>query len=161
MDFVCYFNDVHEYPDISSIPLLVDDIGDGMLFEYVSNTFLLAYINNVEIIKGYGIHRYEYPSDKDINLIYEPDGSVKLQEWNDDFLFLAKSRSKENSYFYFWFDCDVSDCCIGNFMTDDPIEDIIGNFDDFVGDFDSVAKYTGMKPPAPILLEKINGTIKW
>ena len=52
MDFVCYFNDAHEYPDISSIPLLVDNIGDGMLFEYVSNTFLLAYINHVEIIKG-------------------------------------------------------------------------------------------------------------
>lgn len=49
--------------------------------------------------------------------------------FSDDVVILAKIPveygEKTNAYMFFWFDCDVSDCSIGRFKTDDTEEQII------------------------------------
>lgn len=48
--------------------------------------------------------------------------------FGDDFVLLAEvegERDGKGRYAFFWFDCDVSDCCIGKFETTDPKEKVV------------------------------------
>ncbi len=49
--------------------------------------------------------------------------------FGDDIALLAEIETNEEDgkgrYMFFWFDCDVSDCCIGKFETTDTKEDVI------------------------------------
>lgn len=54
----------------------------------------------------------------------------KLDVYGDDILMLAYSEERKE-YVVFHFDMDVSDCCIGRFMTEDKQEDVIAGFTDF------------------------------
>ena len=51
-----------------------------------------------------------------------------LDIFNDDILVLGKVRDTPNKYVFFWFDRDVSDCCIGIFNTEDSEEVVIDEF---------------------------------
>jgi hypothetical protein len=50
--------------------------------------------------------------------------------FQDDVLILGKVQVPGGPfcYFYFWYDRDCSDCCIGRFVTDDPEEEVIEAF---------------------------------
>jgi hypothetical protein len=54
---------------------------------------------------------------------------TKLGAFGDDVLILSKI--KKNLYIYFWFDCDVSDCCIGIFETNDYEDVVINKFTEY------------------------------
>ena len=58
--------------------------------------------------------------------------------FNDDVAILAKRKINNLSpeYWFFYFDCDVSDCCIGRFLTTDSEEEIIENFSEHIKNFD-------------------------
>ena len=49
--------------------------------------------------------------------------------FGDDIALLAEIETNEEDgkgrYMFFWFDCDVSDCCIGKFETTDTKEEVI------------------------------------
>jgi len=76
-----------------------------------------------------------------------------LGNFSDDVLLLAESeqRNKDkfsNRYFFFWFDCDVSDCFIGQFETADSKEQVIKSFDntlEYLKGIDTITGYTEMK----------------
>ena len=40
-----------------------------------------------------------------------------MGQFEDDVIILAYEKNT-NAYWYFWFDCDVSDCSVGRFKTD-------------------------------------------
>ena len=54
---------------------------------------------------------------------------TKLHLFGDDITLLAEIENNEEDgkgrYMFFWFDCDVSDCCIGKFETTDTKEEVI------------------------------------
>jgi hypothetical protein len=65
---------------------------------------------------------------------YEPDKTekikklkrqthTKLSQFGDDIIIL--SEIGENTYMFFWFDMDVSDCYIGRFETTDSKDKVI------------------------------------
>lgn len=49
--------------------------------------------------------------------------------FGDDIALLAEIETNEEDgkgrYMFFWFDCDVSDCCIGKFETTDTKEEVV------------------------------------
>lgn len=115
-----YFGgDIIQFPDPSRDNLLANEVGEGILWEYISHTFLNGYINHVKILGAFGINRYRHPCEKDINDIYKTHHPV-LSAYQDDIIILALSKSHDcDRYFYFHYDRDVSDCMIGTFMSDD------------------------------------------
>lgn len=53
---------------------------------------------------------------------------TNLDCFDDDIIILAEVKNDEDDelgrYIFFWFDCDVSDCCIGKFETIDTKEQV-------------------------------------
>lgn len=143
-DFMDYFTCCYYFPNVSEISFITpkftipewDATGEhvykteeeGILFEYVSEKYLLSHINHVKILDAYGIHRYTKPSEKDINNFYEDN---KPYLYGDDIIILAKTKHKHidyNLYYFFYLDRDVSDCLIGSFVTSDDIFNIQKSF---------------------------------
>jgi hypothetical protein len=151
-----YFSDSTEYPEIGD---LNDIMQEGILYCYISHTFLNGFINYVEPLQVYIIDRYHIDSQEPVENenreivlhvtkergwetkivttkqdafdILNSDYKVyhtKLGMFDDDVLFLGKT---ERYYWFFWFDCDVSDCCIGRFQTDESEEEIIKAFTEY------------------------------
>lgn len=159
-----YFTEQYDYPDPSSLSLIV--YRGGMLFNYISSTFLNGYINYVNIIKAYGIHRYTDPQEKIDGKYVDKLKTVhpKLTDYDDDIFILAKSRDASNSYFYFWYDMDCSDCSIGNFVTTDDIDIVIKKFEAWVYEMNNMHSryFQTIRDKSlcePILLPKLSGWI--
>jgi len=58
-------------------------------------------------------------------------------DFQDDVLILAKSEENHKGewcYFYFWYDRDSSDCCIGRFQTTDDEEVVVSKFYNYCND---------------------------
>ncbi len=115
-----YFNDEIEYPnDVALNPLPMNT-----LWSYISSTFLNGFVNYVEILKVYVLDRYE--DDKtDAVLNLTKQCHTDLRQFGDDIILLGKIENNEdslNKFMFFWFDMDVSDCCIGRFETTDNNE---------------------------------------
>ena len=104
----------------------------GVLYNYVSSTLLNGIINYVDIICANVLCRYtekheEGELQKHIDDFNNGNGDyhTKLDQFKDDVIILAYEENT-NAYWYFWFDCDVSDCCVGRFKTDLAKEQVIG-----------------------------------
>lgn len=56
------------------------------------------------------------------------------KHFNDDVILLAQCGDIDGNvqYYYYWFDCDVSDCFIGRFVTTDDQTTVIASFDHMV-----------------------------
>lgn len=109
MQFFDLFHDCEEYPD----NIAERGVPQSMLYEYVSSTFLNGLINYVNPFWGCVLERYEVWKNFNIEEIVNKAISqphLKLSEFIDDVLVLAET---ENSYWFFWFDNDVSDCQVG------------------------------------------------
>jgi hypothetical protein len=97
-------------------------------------------INYVKPINCFVLDRYT-PNDENVG-----DGTKKelinaiisgkkemyhtnMKCFNDDIILLAEIENDQNDYkgryIFFWFDYDVSDCCIGKFETNDTKEEVI------------------------------------
>lgn len=127
-NFMDLFTDHYEFPNVADVQLITKESNSGILFEYVSNTYLKAYINSVRLVAGYGVTRYTALADKDIEDIYI---NSNLSDYDDDIVLLA--ISDEGTYYFFYFDCDVSDCMIGTFKYNHmKQEEILSLFDEWV-----------------------------
>jgi hypothetical protein len=117
-----YFNDEVEYPnDVALNPLPMNTF-----WSYISSTFLDGFINYVEPLKIYVLDRYaDDKTDAVLNL--SKQCHTKLSQFGDDIILLGKIENNEdslNKFMLFWFDMDVSDCCIGRFETTDNNETV-------------------------------------
>ena len=140
-----YFNDEVDYPQgVFENPLPMNE-----LWCYISSTFVNGFVNYGKPIGAWVGHRYNSPettvkahvcdagktnwhdievSKKElINLLNSGTKTMyhfKLHSFEDDIFLLLKSEYQDDVYLYIWYDCDVSDCCIGKFQTSDSEEDI-------------------------------------
>lgn len=131
-----YFDDNVEYPkDVAH-----NTLPYGTIWCYISSTFLNGLVNYVKPISCFVIDRYTSPQTVISNEHGRKSELIKsiiegkkvyhtnLHMFQDDFIILSKIENEENDgkgrYMFFWFDCDVSDCCIGKFETEDDIETV-------------------------------------
>lgn len=129
------FDRFEEYPGGN---LAEEFLPPGVFYEYVSGTFLNGLINYLHIENAYVLTRYqrmdealENRSHKDlegltkeqaIELFNSSDHSTRLfvhsriSMFEDDVVMLC--RTEAGRYWYvLWWDMDVSDCCIGRFLS--------------------------------------------
>jgi hypothetical protein len=140
-----YMPEHYEYADPTEF-----DIGDyGWGIDYISSTFLDGWINYVKPIKVFAISRYT-PSAKleaRVKEFYEEDHfHTKFHPLGDDVVLLCREefrkhsngqgldnphleKGEEQGYWFFWYDCDVSDCSIGRFATRDTEAEVIASFE--------------------------------
>ncbi len=140
-----YFYTHVKYPDVIAVMMKF-----GVLQSYVPATFLNAWINEVELDKAFLICRYESLENNTKSLeefVKRDDFHTDLKELDDDVLILAHEKNRANKWF-FWFDCDVSDCTIGRFHC--------LKHDEVIRDFESFCRKA-----LEIPLNSIRGWISW
>ena len=145
------FDDAVEYPKWEG-----EILPFGTFYEYAGTTVLDAFINHVTIISAFVISRYsrwDEIIDNEISymegnewkqidnitkkeaydlLISKDNVHVKLDTYfNDDVLILARKEDTDE-FWFFWFDRDVSDSCIGRFKSVLPEKKIIKLFENYV-----------------------------
>lgn len=171
-----YFSSYEEYPDPAESMLEI-----GLYHEYVSSTFLNGWINYVDIIAARLITRYNekgYQGNVDDLNHFNDDSTdtyhTKLGNFfNDDVFILAKNRPSrwydnvKPVYWFFWFDRDVSDCCIGRFHAKGSSEDeVIKDFIEYANysSRDLSVGYAASKEPVDSLeinVKKLRGWISF
>lgn len=129
-----------EYPKITYTMLEL-----GLWHTYISSTFLEGWINYVKplaarLITRYRDHTSNFKQSEKFNA-GEFGVHTRLRDLGDDVLLLAYSEINPKkdyidedhpagkTYWLFWFDCDVSDCCIGRFRTDIPEDQLVNEFE--------------------------------
>lgn len=141
-----YFEDNIDYPN----NIMENPIPYNICWSYVSSTFLNGFINYVEPIKVFVIDRYSSNKEEVTCEQFKGtkrelkdkiiSGDIKpfhtdLGCFNDDIMILAEfehEKDELNHFIYFWFDCDVSDCVIGKFKTEDTKEQVIQSLVNFL-----------------------------
>lgn len=148
-----YFVDEIEYPSFKAHNILPY----GVLWEYVSSTFLNGFVNYVTPVKIFQIDRYT-PESEELKANYVHNLGDDWQEFvgtksdlrklvvegkarfchtqlgifRDDIMILAEIEDGEDEgedrYMFFWYDSDISDCSIGRFETTDKKEEVIQSF---------------------------------
>lgn len=114
-----------EYPELANgeiLPL-------GVRHDYVSSSFLNGFVNYVKPVSARVIGRYQDRTKSAERIAAwkkNPPAHAELRIIGDDVLLLAKAADR--AWWFFWFDCDVSDCCIGRFKTNDADADVIEKF---------------------------------
>ncbi len=118
MRFTDRMPESREYADPTD-PTQVDISSSGWSIDYISSTFLEGWINYVKPVKAFVIRRYS-DDGEDSGLAEkvkkwheEEHHHTKLGVFGDDVMMLC--RSDAGDWWYFWFDCDSSDCSIGKF----------------------------------------------
>jgi len=142
-----------DYPDHDD---LMEGPTEGVVYSYVSSTYINGFINYVDIIDAYMARRYKSlrinynPEVRGENYLCwedscslidaggKPHTNLGISAKFDDIHVLGKCG---NYYYYFWSDKDCSDCCIGKISTDNyPLDDVKKDFKKLiieVGCFDS------------------------
>lgn len=131
-----YFNNSIDYPtEVAHNP-----VPYGTIQCYISSTFLNGMINYVKPISCFVLDRYtaddenigDVTKKELINAIISGEKEMyytNMNCFNDDIVLLAEIETNEEDdkgrYMFFWFDCDVSDCCIGKFETTDTKEEVV------------------------------------
>lgn len=140
-----YFEIQEDYPQ----EVVHNILPYGTIWCYISNTFLNGLVNYAKPIKCYILERHsdnnkqvrissispklKYSGTKNelinkINSFELKFHEASLRIFNDDVIILSEIPTTLNDdinrYIFFWFDYEVSDCCIGKFETNDSEEDV-------------------------------------
>lgn len=118
------------YPSKSSY--LINGLKTGILYEYVSDAYLNGFINYIRIVDAYMVNRYTDEDEwiyacKAIDEYNSPHATFDNIDGLDDIHILGTLEDDEYDFVYFWFDRDVSDCCIGRFRF--AIKNEYGDYD--------------------------------
>jgi len=142
--FRLYFHDNIEYPEPCDSMLPV-----GVLYEYISTTFLNGWINYVSVKCIRLISRYtsfEENQQEAQALIRSTEHHTNLSKSLSDDVFVL-ARGGEH-WWFLWFDRDSSDSCIGRFETTDPEEKVLAAFSDYADDRSKHMGYEHSGSPA-------------
>lgn len=150
-----YFTDDIDYPSVFEGEILPP----GVMWSYISSTFLNGFANYAKPVKAYLMDRYtpwnsverfdenrvdpvrindewvkrKFTTKKDLYdfAVTNPNAffHTRIGMFQDDIMLLSKCEHAPGKYIFFWFNCDVSDCCIGVFQTEDSEEEVIAEFD--------------------------------
>lgn len=138
------------------------------LYNYITRAYLDAFINYVEIAKGFVISHYrgwddvlkepakidirvagewctkEFTTKREIFNAVTAKGAIPhsvLSNFKDDVLILAKAFNTNKTKFcwvFFWYDCSCHHCSIGRFKTKDADSVVIQKFTEYVKTRDCV-----------------------
>ena len=146
-----YADETVDYPEVLAGEEILPV---GTFWSYVSSHFLNGLLLYVEPMACWVLNRYQPMSEpyadtvsartiegtkfffnkqEAINYVstYPSHFShTKLNIFEDDLILLAKV--KDHQYILFWFDQDVSDCCVIRFNTEDVFEEICGHIEDWM-----------------------------
>lgn len=164
------------YPDKANLMLRGHTL--GVRYQYVGTPWLEAMVNSCKpLLSAYVVERYRVLDPASLTKTAEAQGfHSKLGAFNDDVLLLGQCPDEEDGapvYVVLWFDCDVSDSCIGFFKTDDPREKVVAAFEEWVrsraaawtGDevdnADGTGKGISQGQAWPIPLESLKGWLSW
>lgn len=85
-------------------------------------------------------HKFKGTKLELINILSSGEKNVyhtNLSCLGADIVVIAKIETEladANRYIFFWFDCDVSDCCIGRFKTEDSGDQILKSVENWLKD---------------------------
>jgi len=94
---------------------LVSNFRSGYIYHYVGSTFLNGYVNYIKPIKLYLLERYRTQGKIFEETVWRPfveapPFHTDLNGLDDDVFILGETN---DHYYFFWYDCDCSDCAIG------------------------------------------------
>lgn len=127
------------FPEEVEYPAPTDYFKPGTFLSYISSTFLNGWINYVDIIAAWYIDRYESPEANRAaynEFLGKDTFHTKLASIvEDDIIVLGvDERGDEGKYWFFWFDRDSSDCCMGAFLSSDGKEEVMRNIESWLED---------------------------
>lgn len=171
-----YLTSSEQYPPMSNLMLRGHML--GMFYEYVGTPWLEAMVNRcTPLLSAFVVERYRVLDPSKLAEVARQQGfHAKLSPFGNDVLLLGRCVDEEDgapTYVVFWFDCDVSDSCIGFFKTDDPKETVLAAFEEWVrsraaawkGDEVEAADGNGKGVASgeawPIPLESLRGWMSW
>jgi len=147
------------------------DVNNNYCIEYISSTYLNGYINYVKLKSGYILDKYQdidkLPTKELMsafsNAPFNQLFHTKFYDWfkNDTILLGRGDKSSvegAGDWFYFWYDCDVSDCCFGRFETDDVEEVVLELFDKHIK---KLSSYNNDCETFKFDVSKLCGWISW
>jgi hypothetical protein len=116
----------------------VEPLKPGVFWSYISSTFLNGWINYTgDAVRAYLMERYYSPERNDetnaeslARWHADPPFHSKLGELGDDVILVTKDEG--GKWWVYWFDCDVSDCCIGILDTADDDAAVLAAFDEWI-----------------------------
>lgn len=124
-----------EYPGAK----LLSGLEHGVFYYYVSSSYLEGIVNYTKPVAGVLLERYDVLDRAKAQTIIDTRvvkriGHPRLEAFEDDVILLCTPNSTSeadgdpNEYYMFWFDRDVSDCCVGRFNSTDTREQVIADF---------------------------------
>ena len=130
-----YLPDGEDYPDKAKLMLRGHTL--GVRYTYVGTPWLDGLVNSCKpFLAAFVVERYRVLDAGRLAQVAEQQGfHSKLDAFGDDVLLLGQCVDEETGepvYVVLWFDCDVSDSCIGFFKTDDPEEKVVAAFEAWV-----------------------------
>lgn len=101
--------------EFASSHTLLHGLAPNILYSCVGVDYLNGLINHVVPLRLYLLERYrKLDLDNVAKVVAESNHTHKnLTDFDDDVIVLAREERYPQCYWLFWFDCDVSDCCIG------------------------------------------------
>lgn len=129
-DFNEIFKWSEDYPKISG-----EILPYGTLYEYISSTFLNGFINYVDI--RYAVASNRYWDDEDVrnfgdweefisNMSKRTEPHTNLDTYRSDICCYGLDNHKD--FIFFYFDRDVSDCCIGRLEKESTTEELLKQY---------------------------------
>jgi hypothetical protein len=100
--------------------------------EYFDKLKIVSFREPPDVITGKWEKKYCNTKAEIYDLLIQANRTyhTDIEIFQDDVLLLSKIG--ENSYWFFWFDRDVSDCCIGRFKTSIDKAIVVESFDNYV-----------------------------
>ena len=153
--WLSYMRDEIEYPHPA-----VEPLRQGVLFSYISSTFLNGWINYVgDVRRAYLVTRYRSHAENVEALAKwhaDPPFHSKFDDIPDDVHLIAKDEG--GKWWYFWYDRDCSDCCIGILDTDDSDDAVLVAFDEHVNSWHGIGAdrhgtENGEEPSPPLAID--------
>ena len=139
-----YFDEHIDYPT----EVVHNTLPYGTVWCYISSTFLNGMVNYTKPVKLFALERYtasdkivqDNLTKKDVidNIIENSSTfyNINLSIFRDDVVLLSEIETNDeddkNRFMFFWFDCDLSDCCIGKFETTDTKEEVCQSIIDWL-----------------------------
>lgn len=106
---VAWLPRIVEFP---SDDVLLHGLKAYTMYVYVGADYLNGLINRVTLLRAYVLERYTKLDRAQVEQLANSSRNRDLKAFDDDVIILACEK-EFNRVWFFWFDCDVSDCCIG------------------------------------------------
>lgn len=172
--FTNLFSDGREYPQFFDEEEILPM---GMLYSYVGHSFLDGLVNHTvnqrwshDQQRAVLVNRYFDEADqRDLGMTKRQNLDVimakerhrtELHQLRDDVAILS---CRNGIFWFYYYDCDVSDCMIGRFRSAMPFDEVYALMLTFIVEMNHVRNYSPMdqEPYWELSSEVIKGWVSW